>query len=212
MRHLSAVPMLSTAMITVLMLSMSILIACAVTGSGPRPPEPISQPETPKDDIPPRRPRAPEIQADSPRESDAPPDLAGETPGSARMEESPPPTGAGTKPMELAPPASPREEMKSDKESLKAKAKNFFGTLVGGDVEGTFVGGPSDERGPPATGMHGGPPLDTGKHGGPARPCSHNRTSRPARWTTTNAGASTCSSPKTTMARRSTAPTSRTGR
>ena len=63
MRHLSAVPMLSTAMITVLMLSMSILIACAVTGSGPRPPEPISQPETPKDDT---TPQAPEIQADFP--------------------------------------------------------------------------------------------------------------------------------------------------
>ena len=165
MRHLSAVPLLSTAMITILMLSMSILIACAVTGSGPRPPEPISQPETPKDDT---APQAPEIQADFPRESDAPPDLIGKTPGSARMEESPPPTGAKTIPMELAPPASPREEMKSDKESIKAKAKNFFGTFVGGDVEGTFVGGRADrdDKSPPATGMHGGPPLDTGKHGG----------------------------------------------
>ena len=68
MRHLSAVPMLSTAMITVLMLSMSILIACAVTGSGPRPPEPISQPETPKDETSKdtAAPGAPEIQADFP--------------------------------------------------------------------------------------------------------------------------------------------------
>ena len=71
-------------------------------------------------------------------------------------------------PASLAPPASPREEMKSDKESVKAKAKNFFGTFVGGHVEGTFVGGRADrdDKSPPATGMHGGPPLDTGKHGG----------------------------------------------
>ena len=169
MRHLSAVPLLSTAMITVLMLSMSILIACAVTGSGPRPPEPISQPETPKDETPKddTAPGAPEIQADFPRESDAPPDLAGEMPGSASVEESPAPVGGGTKPMELtnlatpAPRSERSEEMKSDKESLKAKAKNFFGTFVGGEVEGTFVGGPSDER-PPSTGKHGSPRPPTG--------------------------------------------------
>ena len=164
MRHLSAVPMLSTAMITILMLSMSILIACAVTGSGPRPPEPISQPETPQDDT---APRAPEIQADSPWESDAPPDLAGETPGSASVEESPPPTGARTMPVELANLATPaprsEEEMKSDMHS--ATAEDFVGIPSGTrsgssppaeDYFGTFVGGPSDER-PPSTGKHGSP-------------------------------------------------------
>ena len=106
MRHISAVPLLSTAMIAVLMLSMSILIACAVAGpdpgpatkniGSPAPPEPISQPETPADDA---AARAAEGPADFPRESDAPPDLAGETPGSAPMEESPPPAGARTKPV-----------------------------------------------------------------------------------------------------------------
>ena len=171
MRHLSAVPLLSTAMITILMLSMSILIACAVTGSGPRPPEPISQPETPKDDT---APGAPEIQADSPRESDAPPDLTGETPGSASVEESPPPTGARTMPMELAnlatqAPRSERSEgMKSDMHS--ATAEDFVGISSGTrsgssppaeDYFGTFVGGPSDER-PPSTGKHGSPRPPTG--------------------------------------------------
>ena len=153
MRHLSAIPLLSTAMIAVLMLSMSILIACAVTGSdpgpatknigSPAPPEPISQPETPRDDA---APRAPEIQADFPRESDAPPDLAGETPGSAPMEESPPPAGARTKPVEpanLATPAPPRESMKSDAHSATTE---------------DFVGGRASRR-PPATGKHGGRPM-----------------------------------------------------
>ena len=170
MRHLSAVPLLSTAMITILMLSMSILIACAGNSSdpgpatnntgSPAPPEPISQPETPTDDA---SSREPEIQADSPRESEAMPDLAGETPDSARMEESPPLAGAKTKPMELAPPASPREEMKSDKDS--ARSEDYFGTFVGGradksppaeDYFGTFVGGRADKS-PPSTGKHGSP-------------------------------------------------------
>ena len=177
MRHLSAVPLLSTAMIAVLMLSMSILIACALVTpepTSPAPPEPKSQPETPAGaaDTP-----AAEIPADSPREAEAPPDLAGETPGSARMEESPPLTGAGTKPMEptsLAPPASPREEMKSDTDSVKAKAKNFFGTFVEGRSEGTFVGGPVDDP-PSATGRHGDRPPSTGKHGSPRPPMQPQR-------------------------------------
>ena len=172
MRHISAVSLLSTAMIAVLMLSMSILIACASNGAdpgpatkniaSPEPPEPISQPETPKDDD---APLAPEIQADSPRESEAPPDLAGETPASARMEESLPPTGARTKPVEpakLAPPTLPREEMKSDAYSAIAE-----------DFVGTFVGGRSSDRPPPVTAEdfsgtssgHRRPPATTGKHG-----------------------------------------------
>ena len=162
MRHLSAVPLLSTAMIAVLMLSMSILIACAGNGSDPAPPEPISQPETPKDDA---APREPEIQADSPRESEAPPDLAGETPASARVEESPPPAGGKTMPVEpanMATPALSREEMKSDAYSAIAE-----------DFVGTFVGGRSSDRPPPITAEdssatrsgHRRPPT-TGKHSG----------------------------------------------
>ena len=114
MRHLSAIPLLSTAMITILMLSMSILIACAGNGAdpepatkniaSPEPPEPKSQPETPKDDT---APQAPEIQADSPRESEAPPDLAGETPADARVEESLPPASIKTMPVEPANMATP---------------------------------------------------------------------------------------------------------
>ena len=179
MRHLSAVPLLSTAMIAVLMLSMSILIACAGNSSdpgpatnntgSPAPPEPISQPEAPTDTH--TAARAAEIPADSPQESETMPDLSGETPGTTRMEESPPAISTMGKPVEpasLAPPAKPMKEMKSDADSLKAKAKDFFGTFVGGHVEGTFVGGRADrdDKSPPATGMHGGPPLDTGKHGG----------------------------------------------
>ena len=178
MRHLSAVPLLSTAMITILMLSMSILIACAGNGSdpapatnntgNPAPPEPISQPETPADDA---APQAPEIQADSPRESDAPLDLAArETPASARVEESRPPAGAKTMPVEpanMATPALSREEMKSD--AYSATAENFVGTFVGGRAG----------RRPPATAEdssgtrsgHRRPPATTGKHGGrPTRP------------------------------------------
>ena len=171
MRHLSAVPLISTAMIAVLMLSMSILIACAA--GNPAPPEPISQPETPADTETAAR-AEPEILVDSPPKSDAPPDLAGETPASARMEESPPLAGAKTKPMELAPPTSPREEMKSDTDSVKAKAKNFFGTFVEGRSEGTFVGGPVDDP-PSATGRHGDRPPSTGKHGSPRPPMQPQR-------------------------------------
>ena len=182
MRHLSAVPLLSTAMIAVLMLSMSILIACAGNGSdpapatkniaSPAPPEPISQPETPADDA---APQAPEIQADSPPESEATPDLAGETPASARGEETLPPAGGKTMPVEpanMATPALSREEMKSD--AYSAIAEDFVRTFVGGradksppaeDYFGTFVGGPSDERSP-STGKHGSRPPSTGKHGG----------------------------------------------
>ncbi len=151
MRHLSAVPLLSTAMITVLMLSMSILIACTVTGSDPTPPEPISQPETPKDDA---APRASDIPADSPRESEAPPDLGEETPGSAPMEESPPPAGAKTMPVELANLATPaplRDEMKSDMHSTTAE--DSVGTSSGTRA-GTRSGSP-----PSATGKHGGRPT-----------------------------------------------------
>ena len=161
MRHLSAVPLLSTAMIAVLMLSMSILIACADTGADPEPatkniaspapPEPKSQPGTPQDDA---APPAPEIQADSPRESDAQPDLAGETPTDARMEESPPPAGARTMPVELANLATlaPRSEgMKSDMHSTTAK--DSVGTSSG-TRSGTRSGSP-----PPATGKHGGRPM-----------------------------------------------------
>ena len=180
MRHLSAVPLLSTAMIAVLMLSMSILISCALVTpdpTSPAPPEPKSQPETPAD----TKTAAPaaETPADSPQESETMPDLSGETPGTTRMEESPPAISTMGKPVEpakpasLAPPAEPMKEMKSDADSLKAKAKDFFGTFVGGHVEGTFVGGraDSDDKSPPVTGMHGGPPLDTGKHSGrPMRP------------------------------------------
>ena len=173
MRHLSAIPLLSTAMITILMLSMSILIACAGNGSdpapatkntsSPEPPEPISQPETPADDA---APQAPEIQADSPRESEAPPDLAGETPADARVEESLPPAGGKTMPVEpanMATPALPREEMKSD--AYSAIAEHFAGT---------FVGGHSSDRPPPIAAEdssatrsgHRRPPTTTGKHGG----------------------------------------------
>ena len=176
MRHLSAVPLLSTTMIAVLMLSMSILIACAGNGSdpapatkniaNPEPPEPISQPETPKDDAP----LAPEIQADSPPESEATPDLAGETPASARVEESLPPAGAKTMPVEPAnmpTPALSREEMKSDAYSAIAE-----------DFVRTFVGGRSSDRPPPVTAEdfsgtssgHRRPPATTGKHGSPRPP------------------------------------------
>ena len=172
MRHLSAIPLLSTAMITILMLSMSILIACAGNGAdpepatkniaSPEPPEPISQPETPKDDAA----LAPEIQADSSRESEASPDLAGETPSDARVEESLPPAGAKTMPVEpanMATPALSREEIKSDAYSAIAE-----------DFVGTFVGGHSSDRPPPITAEdssgtrsgHRRPPTTTGKHGG----------------------------------------------
>ena len=177
MRHLSAVPMLSTAMITILMLSMSILIACAVTGSGPRPPEPISQPETPQDDT---APRAPEIQADSPWESDAPPDLAGETPGSASVEESPPPTGARTMPVELANLATPAprsEEMKSDMHS--ATAEDFVGIPPGPAPAARPQQKTTSE---PSSGGHPtSGPRPRESTAARARPRSPNGTSRPAR-------------------------------
>ena len=167
MRHLSAVPLLSTTMIAVLMLSMSILIACALVTpepTSPAPPEPKSQPETPAGaaDTP-----AAEIPADSPREAEAPPDLAGETPGSARMEESLPPTGARTKPVEpakLAPPTLPREEMKSD--AYSATAEDSVRDLAPGPALG------------PAPTARPHPRESTTAR---ARPWGPNRTSRPAR-------------------------------
>ncbi len=186
MRHLSAIPLLSTAMIAVLMLSMSILIACAVAGPGsrpatknigsPAPPEPISQPETPEDaaaaraaegpaGFPRESDAPPEIPADFPRESEATPDLAGETPAAlavgARVRTKP------VEPANLATPAPPRESIKSDAHS--ATAEDFVGTFVGGragrrppataeDFFGTSSGTSSGSP-PPATGKHGGRPM-----------------------------------------------------
>ena len=183
MRHLSTTPLLSTAMIAVLILSMSILIGCALIGPNPEPttknigspasPEPKSEPETPADAA---APREPEIPADSPRESEAMPDLAGETPGSARMEESPPEADANPLLVQVAGAArmeesTPEAEAKATPVHLANLAtpatlatpappregmKSDTHSATAKDFVGTFVGGPVDER-PPSTGKHGSP-------------------------------------------------------
>ena len=175
MRHLSAIPLLSTATIAVLMLSMSILIACGggapdigpvtepppesetspVTGPSVVPvplaqplPETESQPGTPATSAATRETETP---GDSPPQPEPPPDLTGETPGSARMEESPPPAGGRTMPVEpanLATPAPSREEMKSDAYSATAE-----------DSVETSSGTRSGHRRPPTTERHGDRPI-----------------------------------------------------
>ena len=168
MRHPSAVPLLSTAMIAVLMLSMSILIACAlVTARNPGRQPSQEQRISPAPRHPrirrPTRPGGGDPSGLSPEMLKLPPDLSGET--ARHHPDGRIPAGNqhhGTKPVEpakpasLAPPAEPMKEMKSDKDSVKAKAKNFFGTFV----EGPRLRGPSsgaapyrDDKSPPATGM-----------------------------------------------------------
>ena len=172
MRHLIAVPLLSMTMIAVLLLSMTILTACGGgapdTGPVTEPPpeseanpvtgpsvvpvplaQPVpgteSQPGTPATSAATRETEAP---ADSPRQPEPPPDLAQETPGAARMEESKPEAYAKTTPVPLATPAprSEREDRDMHSTTTKDSAEAYSGR-------------------PPATGEHGGRSSETGKHG-----------------------------------------------
>ena len=104
-----------------------------------------SQPGTPATSTATRETEAP---GDSPRQPEPPPDLAQETPGAARMEESKPETYAKTTPVPLATPA-PRSE--------------------GGDL-GTYSTTTKDHAEdyssrPPATGELSGRSSESGKHG-----------------------------------------------
>ena len=172
MRHLSAIPLLSTAMIAVLMLSISILIACGggapdigpvtepppeseaspVTGPSVVPvplaqplPETESQPGTPATSAATRETEAP---TDSLREPELPPDLARETPGATRMEESKPETYPKTTPVPLATlaPRSERGDRDMHSTTTKDSAEAYSSQ-------------------PPATREHGGRSSESGKHG-----------------------------------------------
>ena len=172
MRHLSAIPLLSTAMIAVLMLSISILIACGsgapdigpvtepppesetspVTGPSVVPvplaqpvPGTESQPGTPATSAATRETEAP---GDSPRQPEPPPDLAQETPGATRMEEAKPEAYAKTTPVPLAT-LAPRSE-RGDRDMHSTTTKDSAEVYSGR---------------PPATGELSGRSSETGKHG-----------------------------------------------